>query len=333
MTEYILITGGLGYIGSHIANTLLKSGKRVILVDYKENEILLQNWQDFLQNQSLIVMHEDISSNIHQLRLNLTNYKISGVIHCAALKSVPKSIDEPLIYYKNNINSMLNLLDLMNEMNIKTFIYSSSATVYSGRTSNNGIFHESDVSFPTTPYGNTKLFGEKILEDVFISDRSWKIISLRYFNPAVCYLDVDQGDTGLFTAVHKVLRKELPYLSIFGSDYDTHDGSCIRDYIHIDDLVDSHINALDFLISHEDGLYEAINIGTGTGYSTLEVAKEFKKLTNDFEYKIVDKRFGDSAVSVANCDKAKMVLNWTAKYSLHNICYDIVKNLMSLEKK
>ena len=322
--SYILITGGLGYIGSHIANKLLETKNKIIIIDNKDNLTLVENWKYYIDNQSLIIKNLDMSNNssFH----NLMEYNITGVIHCAALKSVPRSINEPLLYYKNNMNSLINLLEFMNKKNIKTIIYSSSATVYSGNIKTS-TFSENDASFPTTPYGNTKIMCEKILEDLHQSDKSWKIISLRYFNPAVCYLNVEQGDTGLFTAVEKVITKKLPFLSIFGDNYDTHDGSCIRDYIHINDLVDSHICALNFLMefSSESGVCEAVNVGTGTGYSTLDVAKEFEKIDSNFQYKIVSKREGDAAISISICDKAKLILNWSSQYSLHDICNDIYK--------
>ena len=322
--DYILITGGMGYIGSHIANKLLESNHNVIVVDNKYNEILEKHWETYIEKQALIIKCFDMSQFsdfISQLG-DLKVKRITGVIHCAALKSVPGSIKDPLLYYKNNINSLINLLEFMNKISLKTIIFSSSATVYSGNNQKE-IFHEADISFPTTPYGNTKIVCEKILEDVYNSDQRWKIISLRYFNPAVCYLNVDQGDTGLFTAVEKVIDKKLPYLSIFGDKYNTYDGSCVRDYIHINDLVDSHICALNYLIEKNNGLHEAINIGTGVGSSTLDVAKKFNKIDPLFNYRIVNKRDGDAPASVANCDKAKNVLNWSSKYSLNDICNDI----------
>lgn len=330
MNKYVLITGGMGYIGSHIANKLLENGKSVIIIDVKSKKPLLNHWKNYIDDKKLISIIYDLSSlyNFDNMRDYLKSYNIIGVIHCAAFKSVPESIQKPLTYYQNNLNSTINLLELMSQLNIKTLIFSSSATVYSGNIisqDTDGVFSENDLSFPTTPYGNTKLFGEKILEDVFISDKSRKIISLRYFNPAVCYLKVKQGDTGLFTSIEKVLKGQLEYLSIFGDDYKTPDGSCIRDYIHIDDLIDAHICSLNFLISQEEGIYEAINVGTGTGFSTLEVATEFKKLNENFDYRIMPRRDGDAAISIANCDKAKSVLGWSSKRSLSDICTDIVK--------
>jgi len=327
--EYVLITGGMGYIGSHIANKLLEDGKNIIIVDTKTNPSLFELWRKYIKNERIVITRYDLSfhSDISIMVGRFSWYKIIGVIHCAAMKSVPESIQDPLLYYENNINSIINLLKVMSKLNIKNLIFSSSATVYSGNSSKN-IFDENDISFPTTPYGNTKLIGEKILEDIFKSDNNWRIISLRYFNPAVCHLDVTQGDTGLFTSVEKVLKHESPFLSIYGNDYDTPDGSCIRDYIHIDDLVNAHIFALDFIKGQEHGMCEAINVGTGAGFSTLEVAKEFKKLNENFEYKIMPRRDGDAAVSVANCSKAKRLLGWTAKFSLHDICKDILRRIV-----
>jgi UDP-glucose 4-epimerase len=326
MENFILITGGLGYIGSHIADKLLEDYKHVIIIDNKENSSLSDRWSNHIKQGRLKLLILDISSPLDAPLDVLDQYNIIGVIHCAALKSVPESMKEPLKYYKNNINTMIRLLEYMNKRNIKTFIFSSSATVYSGNNTKS-VFCENDVSFPTTPYGNTKIVGEKMLEDLYQSDNSWKIISLRYFNPAVCYLNVNQGDTGLFTAIEKVIKKTLPYLAIFGDDYETPDGSCIRDYIHIKDLVDAHVSALDLLLKKESGSYDAINIGTGVGCSTLQIAKEFQNLDDQFQYQILPRRLGDAPVSIANCDKAKHIVQWSSKYSLHDICKDIYYNI------
>jgi UDP-glucose 4-epimerase len=330
MKKYILITGGLGYIGSHIADKLLKDGQNVIITDNSEKSLekLKIHWTTYLENRSLIIYQIDLTSDTQQIKQQFVEQKeIIGVIHCAALKSVPESIKEPIKYYRNNTNSMLNLLEFMDLNNVKVLIFSSSATIYSGNTKKS-VFNEEDLSFPTTPYGNTKLIGELILEDLYKSDDTWKIISLRYFNPAVCHLNVDQGDTGLFTAVEKVLTHKLQFLSIFGDDYDTPDGSCVRDYIHINDLVDAHISALQYLLNSKDGgLHEVINIGTGEGCSTLEVAKEFQKNVDTFDYKIVERRSGDAAISIADCEKAKKIIQWSSKYTLTDICRDICNEI------
>jgi UDP-glucose 4-epimerase len=328
MKEYILVTGGLGYIGSHIVKKLLEDNYKVIVIDLKKDK---HNYHsEYTLDKRLLIYTFDLRNHVSELSLLLKYHSVWGVIHCAAFKSVPQSVTEPLMYYQNNLISMMNILEWMKSNNIYNFVYSSSATVYGG----SNTFKENNYwngGPPNNPYGITKLMGELILKDLSKSDSQWKIISLRYFNPGMSHLDVEQGDSGLFTAIDRVLKGKVEYLKVFGDDYDTPDGSCIRDYIHIDDLVDGHIAALMKLYDENGNLqYEDINLGQGIGHSTIEVAETLKDVVNNcdkdinFDYKIVERREGDDVISVANCEKAKTVLGWESKKTLYDICFEIV---------
>lgn len=327
--KYILVTGGIGYIGSHIVKKLLEENYKVIVIDLKKDEYFHSIFSEYIEKKNLFIYTFDLRNHVSELCVLLKPHSIWGVVHCAAFKSVPQSMNEPLLYYQNNLTGMMNVLEWMKYNNIYNFVYSSSACVYGG----SNTFKENEYwngGPPNNPYGITKLMGELILKDLSKSDKQWKIISLRYFNPGVSHLNVEQGDSGLFTAIDRVLKGKTDYLNVFGDDYNTPDGSCIRDYIHIDDLVDGHIVALEKLNSSNKLQYEDINLGQGKGHSTIEVAKTLKDIVDKsgkdikFDYKIVGRREGDDVISVANCDKAQRVLNWKAKKTLYDICFEIV---------
>ena len=259
--------------------------------------------------------------------------KPDAVIHFAGFKAVGESVKKPLMYYRNNLDSTISLLEVMNKHNCKKIVFSSSATVY-GNPKKLPIKEDFPTS-TTNPYGTTKLMIEEILNDLYISDNSWSIIILRYFNPIGAHESGLIGEdpngipNNLMPYIVKVANKELKELSIFGNDYNTHDGTGVRDYIHVEDLATGHIKALNKL-KNTKGV-NIYNLGTGRGYSVLDVVNTFKKVNNvDIPYKIVERRKGDIDACYASCEKAKNELDFIAEKNLEEMCRDsynyILKN-------
>jgi UDP-glucose 4-epimerase len=254
-----------------------------------------------------------------------TENQIDAVIHFAGLKAVGESCQKPIMYYQNNLISTLSLLEAMQKHNVKKLVFSSSATVY-GTPERLPLDEECSLS-TTNPYGSTKLMIEEMLRYVYASDNSWHILLLRYFNPVGAHksglIGEDPKDipNNLMPYVAKVAFGELPYLRVFGNDYDTPDGTGVRDYIHVLDLAEGHIAALENINKYG---VEAINLGTGVGYSVLDMIKAFEKASgNKVEYKIEGRRAGDIATCYASPDKAKKELNWEAKRGLEEMCKDL----------
>ena len=311
----ILITGGLGYIGSHISY-LLKD--RAIILDNESNSSL--NYKKLLPS-SMVIRKNCSYSNICKI---FNDHKISGVIHLAGFKSVNESVSNPIKYYKNNILSSLDLLSAMREYNINNLIFSSSATVY-GDINTSPLKEEFDLK-ALNPYANTKIIIEKIITDYARSNKKFKAISLRYFNPIGANLSANLYDQPLGAPqnlVPVIMRSLLnnKVLNVFGDNYDTPDGTCIRDYIHVSDLANSHIKALENLKKIKNHI--CINIGLGKGLSVLELIEIFEKTNGiKIKYKIADRRQGDVAISYANNLKAIKLLNWKPKLSYEQMCYD-----------
>lgn len=320
----ILLTGGLGYIGSHIAKIL---GRSAIIIDNKSNSSL--NYKKFLPLATVYVK----SINKANLKKIFLNHKIDGVIHLAGLKSVNESIKDPLNYYNQNVYSTLMLLDVMNSFHINKFIFSSSATVY-GEEYTSPLKETLDTK-SINPYGNTKLINEKLIMDYSKSNSNFRAISLRYFNPigadvASGLLEQPLVESQNLMPVLIQCAKEKKIFKIFGNDYPTRDGTCIRDYIHIKDLANAHLLAFNTLTKIKS--YEAINIGLGKGISVLEIIKTFEKINKiNVKYKIISRRNGDSAISYANNRKAKKILKWQPKYGIDDMVRDsweaFLKNL------
>lgn len=321
----VLVTGGMGYIGSHTCVELLNSGKEVIVIDNLYNSKI----------QVKDRIKEITGKDIKFYNINLTDKekaetvfkenKIDSVIHFAALKAVGESVSKPLEYYTNNMTCLLNILNLMKEYNVKNLIFSSSATVY-GQAKTMPILE----TFPrsaTNPYGQTKLMSENILMDLAKADKSFNIALLRYFNPIGAHESGLIGEeargipNNLMPYITKVAVGELKELSVFGNDYDTPDGTCIRDYIHVVDLAKGHIKALEKLDTN-CGLV-IYNLGTGKGYSVLDIVKAFSKASNiDIPYKIAPRRPGDITVCYADPSKANKELNWHAEKDINDMCRD-----------
>lgn len=322
----VLITGGAGYIGSHIVADLAeKKYKPIILDNFSNSSPKIIPVLEKITGQKLEVYKIDLKDKDRVFEF-FSNTKIDAVIHLAAYKAVGESVEEPLKYYENNISGIVNLLNAMKKNKVYNFIFSSSATVY-GDSKTIPIPETAPLS-ATNPYGNTKLFSEKILSDLAFSDKNWSIISLRYFNPLGAHKSADIGElpsgipNNLFPYIAQVALGKLPCLNVFGDDYNTEDGTCIRDYIHICDLAGGHTAALSKIESGFKG-FDVYNLGTGRGYSVLEIIKTFEKVSGlKLPTKITSRRAGDVPIICANSDKANRELNWTAKFNLEQMCKD-----------
>ena len=323
----ILLPGGAGYIGSHTAVELLNAGKEIVIIDNFSNskpEVLDKIKQitgkDFK-------FYEMDYSNKEELNKVFTENKIDAVLNFAGYKAVGESVKKPIEYYMNNISGALVLLDVMRAHNCKKFIFSSSATIY-GDPATVPITEEFPTGGTTNPYGTTKLFIEQILKDIYNSDNSWDICILRYFNPVGAHESGLIGEepqgipNNLMPYVARVAAGILPELSVFGNDYDTPDGTGVRDYIHVVDLAKGHVKALEKLDKEHEGLF-IYNLGTGTGYSVLDMVKAFEKATGkEVKYKIAPRRSGDIAKCYADPAKAKIELGWVAEKNLDDMCKD-----------
>ena len=319
----VLVTGGLGYIGSHTAVELSKKFKTIIVDNLINSNISVINGINKISKSK--VEFEKIDLTISKDVKNLFDKypDIDGIIHFAALKSVGESVDDPVSYYHNNIVSLLNILKeiKVRKMSIN-FIFSSSCTVY-GQSDNLPITENEEIKTALSPYGNTKQICEEILSDYSKIASNFNVTSLRYFNPIGAHESAEIGELPLETPQNLIpfitqsvagVRGEL---TVFGDDYDTHDGTCIRDYIHVVDLAEAHICALNYLIKNKGIDNEVFNIGTGKGNSVLEVIREFENVTGlRIKYKIGKRRKGDITSAFANNSKAIDKLSWKPNYSL-----------------
>lgn len=323
----ILLPGGAGYIGSHTAVELLKNGKEIIIMDNFSNSssksleaIKKITGKDFKFYEMDYLDREKLEEVFKE-------NKIDAVLNFAGYKAVGESIQKPIEYYTNNISGALVLLDVMRKYGCKKFIFSSSATVY-GEPEKIPLTEECKIGGTTNPYGTTKLFIEQILKDIYRSDNTWDICILRYFNPVGAHESGLIGEepkgipNNLMPYVARVAAGILPELSVFGNDYNTPDGTGVRDYIHVVDLAKGHVKALEKLDKEQEGLY-IYNLGTGTGYSVLDMVKAFEETTGKtVKYKIAPRREGDIATCYADPKKAKEELGWIAEKGLKEMCED-----------
>ena len=372
--QYVLVTGGLGFIGSHTSLELLKAGYKVVIVDNLSNsfrdvlgrimtianrhfdscggqcpelEFHKIGYQDTNAMRTLLETH--CSSNLPGKR---RRSNIIGVIHFAAFKAVEESIRQPLKYYQNNINGLVNFMTLLDEYGIKTFIFSSSAAVYGDLADGSRLLreehcvHENEPNQDidkterraqqswtgiTSPYGRTKFFGEAILSDLVTSDPSWNIAVLRYFNPIGCDASGLLGEdpkgvpSNLLPVVVKVMTGQYQELSVYGSDWGTPDGTAVRDFIHVTDLARGHTAVLSAIQTGRIRRgYHTFNLGTGTGYSVLEIVAAMESVSGcSIPRKMVSRREGDVPSSVAAVDRARLELEWETKESLTDACRDI----------
>ncbi|MBR2240559.1 MAG: UDP-glucose 4-epimerase GalE [Clostridia bacterium] len=322
----VLVTGGAGYIGSHTVVELLERGEKIIIVDNFSNSKpeMLDKIKE-ITNKDFKFYEVDLLDKENLDKVFEENPDIDSVIHFAGLKAVGESVAKPIEYYHNNITGTLVLLDIMKKHNCKKIVFSSSATVY-GNPKTVPIREDFPLS-TTNPYGSTKLMIEQILNDVYISDNEWSVILLRYFNPIGAHESGLIGESpngipnNLMPYINQVACGKLEYLRVFGNDYDTVDGTGVRDYIHVVDLAQGHLKALDKARKFTG--VEAYNLGTGTGYSVLQIVKAFEDATGvEVKYKIVERRPGDIATCYADPSKAKRDLDWEAKKGIEDMCKD-----------
>ena len=321
----ILITGGAGYIGSHAAVELLEKGYEIVVLDSLVNS----NYEVISRIKELtgkeFKFYQVDLLNEEQVERIFKQHDIRAVMHFAGLKAVGESVSFPLNYYENNISGTLNLCKVMQKYNVRNLVFSSSATVY--KALGNGPVRETSRLGPNNPYGRTKLMIEEILHDLYSSDPSWNIAILRYFNPIGAHESGRIGEdpsgvpNNLMPFITQVAIGRRPLLKVFGEDYETNDGTGVRDYIHVMDLVKGHLKALDYLADHSG--IETFNLGTGQGYSVFDLMKAFVSASNvQIPYQVVEKRKGDVAVCFADPEKARKRLLWKAEKNLFEMCQD-----------
>ena len=328
----ILITGGAGYIGSHTLISLAKAGYDFVVFDNLSNSSKKSIKRVEKIIKKTIAFEKGDIRNKKDLNKVFKKYKIDSVIHFAGLKAVGESVSEPLKYYDNNIVGTLRLLEVMKKHKCKKIVFSSSATVYNEVDAQN--YTPLKENFPTgattNPYGRTKYFIEEILKDLYTSDNDFKIAILRYFNPVGAHESGTIGEdpngipNNLMPFITQTAVGKREFLSVFGGDYPTPDGTGVRDYIHVVDLADAHVKALDYLNSKTfDIKNSTFNIGTGIGYSVLDMIKAFEKASDkNIAYKIVNRRAGDISTCYSDPSFAKEILNWEAKKTIDDMCKD-----------
>ncbi|MBC8722810.1 UDP-glucose 4-epimerase GalE [Paraburkholderia sp. 31.1] len=325
MKGTILVTGGAGFIGSHTCVELLNGGYDVAVIDN-----LVNSKREAVRRVEKITgravsFYDDDARDAAALQRIFDAHPITGAIHFAALKAVGESVAKPIEYYANNVGSLLTLLGVMRDRNVKQFVFSSSATVY-GVPKSSPI----DESFPlsaTNPYGQSKLIAEQILRDLEVSDPSWRIATLRYFNPVGAHESGLIGEdpagipNNLMPYVAQVAVGKLDRLRVFGGDYETPDGTGVRDYIHVVDLARGHLAALDALVERDASF--VVNLGTGQGYSVLDVVRSFEKASGrPVPYEIVARRPGDVAQCFADPSAAEKIIGWRAQFGIERMCAD-----------
>ena len=324
----ILITGGAGYIGSHTCVQLLEAGYEIVVVDNLSNSSVESlNRVKQLSGKKFVFVQADIR-NTAAMRDLFKAHTITAVIHFAGLKAVGESAQKPQLYYDNNVVGSLSLFEVMHEFGVKTIVFSSSATVY-GDPASVPIKEDFPLS-ATNPYGRTKLMLEDILRDLHAADSTWRIGLLRYFNPIGAHHSGMIGEdpngipNNLLPYVSQVAVGRLAKLRVFGNDYATHDGTGIRDYIHVMDLADGHVKALNYLLNNEALI--TVNLGTGVGYSVLDVVNAFVKVSGKpIPYEFLLRRAGDVSINYADASYAMTLLGWSASRNLETMCADAWK--------
>ena len=321
----ILLTGGAGFIGSHTAVSLLNAGLEIVIVDnlYNSSPKVIDRIET-ITGKCPAFVEADCCDKAAMDKV-FSDYDITGVIHFAGLKAVGESVQKPLLYYRNNLDSCLSVLEVMQEFGCKEFVFSSSATVYGDQPA--PLTESADTGHCSNPYGWTKFMIEEILKSACTADPTLSVVLLRYFNPIGAHESGLIGEdpngipNNLMPYISQVAVGKLEKLSVFGSDYPTHDGTGVRDYIHVVDLAKGHVCAIEYAKSHTGA--EIINLGTGVGYSVLDIVKAFEKATGKkIPYVMAPRRAGDIAECYADPAKAEELLGWKATYTLEDMCRD-----------
>ncbi len=321
----ILVTGATGFIGSHFCVHAIEQGLDLVLLDNFENSSKkVLDAIELLSDTSVIFEQVDVRSE-QDLNTVFTKYKFDAVVHFAGYKAVGESASDPLMYYQNNISGSINLLQVMKKHNVKKIVFSSSATVYGEPQFN--PYTELHPKAPINPYGNTKSMFEDVLSDLCDSDSEWSAIPLRYFNPIGAHPSGEMGEdpkgipNNLMPFITKVAVGQLDTLQVFGNNYDTPDGTGVRDYIHVMDLAIGHVKALDYL-STTNG-YQPINLGAGKGYSVLDIIKAFESVNGvEIKHEFSPRRAGDLAAYWADASKAKTLLDWSTELGVDDMVRD-----------
>ena len=323
----ILITGGAGYIGSHVVATLSNYHNITIVDNLSNSKISTIKRLKKITNKEFMFYQNDIRDSGLLIDI-LLSQKIDAVIHLAGLKSVSESLLEPLEYYQNNVGGALSLLQAMSKANVNKLVFSSSATVYGYPISL--PVSETHKTNPLTPYGQSKLIVEIILNDLANSNPEWGVVSLRYFNPAGAHESLLIGEsplsmpTNLIPLITDTLAGAKPYITIYGDDYDTPDGSGLRDFIHVMDLAEGHLSALNYLTIHNGS--NIFNLGTGKPVTVFEILRKFEEISNlKIPYQVSPRRDGDIPISYACIKKAEQQLKWVAKKNIADICDSSLK--------
>ncbi len=330
MTKRIVVTGGAGYIGSHVCVELLSRGAALLVIDNLANshpEAI--NRISELAPGDIRLIERDLANPAHKddIVSAVREFHPDGAIHLAGLKAVGESVAEPAMYYRINLGATLTLVEALEAANARSLVFSSSATVYGDENAN--PVSETGRTAPANPYGRTKLFIEEMLKDIARADSRWRTVNLRYFNPVGAHPSGRIGEdpngipNNLFPFIAQVAVCKRKTLSVFGDDYPTRDGTGVRDYIHVCDLARGHAAALDYLDKQTTGCALDVNLGTGTGYSVLEAIAAFKRASNrDIPFSIAPRREGDVAEIYADADRAKKLFDWRADKSLEAMCAD-----------
>jgi len=329
----ILVTGGAGFIGTHILVELIKANYEVLVLDnFSSSSVHSISQVEKITGTHINYINGDIRDK-KILKELFSLHKISSVIHLAGLKAVGESILKPLEYYDNNVCGTIALIETMEAFGVRRIIFSSSATVY-GSPTILPINEESPLVQPTNPYGKSKLFIENILSDKFVSNKDWSIVNLRYFNPIGAHPSglIGEDPKNLPNNIMPIITQcaigKIPKISIFGDDYDTPDGTGVRDYIHVVDLARGHVAAINY--SQSTNQLTSINLGTGKGYSVLELIKTFKEVNNlELNYEIKPRREGDVSACYSDPALAKKILNWETHHNLEDMC----KHSWNFQKK
>jgi len=319
----ILLTGGAGFIGSHIAVALREAGYNPIILDNLSNSLSLSiKGISKITGKDEVLHRIDCRSEDEILKLISDQGGISGIVHLAAFKAVGESVENPSKYYNNNLGAMISILNVAKKLKVDHFVFSSSCTVY-GSPKDAEVTECTPMGGAYSPYGYTKQVGERMIEDLVKANIDTKFVSLRYFNPIGAHPSGCIGELPIGRPNNLVpficqtaagLRNEL---TVYGEDYNTHDGTCVRDYIHVSDIADAHVNAIDYMANPNSPQLEVFNVGTGKGNSVKELIDTFKEV-NDIDFKVVKgrRRLGDVDAIYANAQKAKTVLNWHPRYTL-----------------